>query len=257
MKLAISELTVAFGDQQVVHIEALNVDQGEIVGLVGESGSGKSITALSVLGLSSQLGATVAGSIRLDDEELVGATEARLRAIRGKRVAIIFQSPTAAFNPVFRVGDVFLRALRLHGASRGDALQRAAQAMRDVRLSDQLLRRYPHQLSGGQAQRVGVALALALRSEVLLADEPTSALDVTVQAEILDLIRELRDRHNLAVLFVSHDLAVVAQICTRVNVMLSGRIVEQGQVRETLTWPTHPYTKELVAAIPLLSGVEA
>ena len=165
-------------------------------------------------------------------------------------MTMIFQSPVAAFNPVFRVGAVFLGALRLHGASRADAAERAKSALRDVRLSEEMLNRYPHQLSGGQAQRVAVALSLALRSELLLADEPTSALDVTVQAEVLELIRDLCDRHEVGVLFVTHDLAVVAQLCQRVNVMQAGRIVEHGRVSETLRSPMHPYTKDLVALRP-------
>jgi ABC-type dipeptide/oligopeptide/nickel transport system ATPase component len=136
-------------------------------------------------------------------------------------------------------------------------MARATSALRDVRLPEAMLRRYPHELSGGQAQRVAVALALALRSELLLADEPTSALDVTVQAEVLELIRDLCDKHDMAVLFVTHDLAVVSQICDRVNVMQAGRIVERGGVAETLRWPSHPYTRELVAAVPRLSGIEA
>jgi ABC-type glutathione transport system ATPase component len=257
MTLAIQELAVAFGDREVAHVDSLTVQPGEIVGLVGESGSGKSVTALSVLGLSTHLGATVGGSIKLDGEELIGASEARLREIRGKRVTMIFQSPVTAFNPVFRVGSLFLGALRLHGAGRAEAAERAKRALRDVRLSDAMLHRYPHQLSGGQAQRVAVALALALRSELLLADEPTSALDVTVQAEVLQLIRGLCDEHQVGVLFVTHDLAVVTQLCDRVNVMQGGRIVEHGGVGDTLRSPHHPYTRELVAAVPRLSPVEA
>jgi peptide/nickel transport system ATP-binding protein len=254
--LEITDLSVAFGDREVARVESLSVEPGEIVGLVGESGSGKSVTALSVLGLSTHLGATVSGSIRLDEEQLVGASESRLKAIRGKRVAMIFQAPVAAFNPVFKVGSVFLRALQLHGAGRAEARERARAALRDVRLSEEMLDRYPHQLSGGQAQRVAVALALALRSELLLADEPTSALDVTVQAEVLDLIRDLAEQHQVGVLFVTHDLAVVAQLCHRVSVMQGGRIVEHGGVGVTLGSPLHPYTKELVAAVPRLSPVE-
>jgi peptide/nickel transport system ATP-binding protein len=254
MKLAIEQLTVRFGTRQVVALDSLAVDAGEIAGLVGESGSGKTITALSVLGLAQHLGAHVEGSIKLDGEELVGADEQRLRSVRGRRIAMIFQSPVAAFNPVFRVGDIFRRTLRLHGASRWEARTRAEAALREVRLSPRMLERYPHQMSGGQAQRVAVALALALRAEVLLADEPTSALDVTVQAEVLDLIRMLCEREGMAVLFVSHDLAVIAELCQRVAVMRSGEIVEQGGVVDKLSHPEHPYTRELVAAVPRLSA---
>jgi peptide/nickel transport system ATP-binding protein len=224
MRLSIRDLQIAFGTRTVVELAELDVDEHEIVGLVGESGSGKSMTALSVMGLSQQLaGATVGGSIQLDGEELTTLSPRRLRRIRGARIAMIFQSPVSAFNPVFRVGDVFVDALRLHGRSRADARAEAAKALHQVFLAPDLLHRYPHQLSGGQAQRVAIALALALRSEVLLADEPTSALDVTVQAEIVEILREVRERQGMAILFVSHDLGVVAQLCDRVAVLRAGR----------------------------------
>jgi ABC-type dipeptide/oligopeptide/nickel transport system ATPase component len=165
---------------------------------------------------------------------------------------MIFQAPIASLNPVFPVGDVFLRALRLHGASRAEARERASAAMRSVALSPDLLRRYPHQLSGGQAQRVAIALAVALRAEVLIADEPTSALDVTVQAEILEVLQTLRTEESMATLFISHDLAVVSGICDTVAIMNDGKVVERGPVSETLRHPSHPYTRELLAAVPRL-----
>jgi ABC-type glutathione transport system ATPase component len=249
-RLEIADLKIAFGSRVVCDIASLDIAPGEIVGLAGESGSGKSITATAVLGLARTVGASVTGSIRLDGLELIGLPEARLRAIRGRRIAMIFQSPVGSFNPVFKVGDVFLRALRLHGASKVEAKERARLALEEVLLSPRLLDRYPHQLSGGQAQRVAIALALALRSEVLLADEPTSALDVTVQAEILDLLRKLREETGASVLFISHDLAVIAELCERIVVMKSGRIVEEGPAREVLTDPKDPYTRELVASVP-------
>jgi ABC-type glutathione transport system ATPase component len=193
----------------------------------------------------------VRGRILLDGRELLGLGERELREIRGRRIAAIFQSPVSSFNPVFRVGDVFVRALMLHGAtSKDEARERAAEELRSVLLSPDLLARYPHELSGGQAQRVAIALALALRSDVLLADEPTSALDVTVQAEILELVRSLRDGHGMSVLFISHDLAVISELCNRIVVMRRGRIVEQGDVAAVLTAPEHEYTRALVAAIP-------
>jgi peptide/nickel transport system ATP-binding protein len=252
MRLEIDDLRISFGARQVVDLEHLDLDECEIVGLVGESGSGKSMTALAILGLAHGAGATVSGSIRLDGKQLVGASEHDLRSVRGRRIAMIFQAPVAAFNPVFRVGDVFRRTLRLHGASAASVRTTAANAMRQVRLSPELLRRYPHQLSGGQAQRVAIALALALRAEVLIADEPTSALDVTVQAEILELLRVLRDRERLSVLFISHDLAVVAELCQRVAIMRAGELVESGLVGDTLSRPSHPYTRQLLAAVPRL-----
>jgi ABC-type glutathione transport system ATPase component len=252
MKLEIRDLRVAFADREVVAVDAIDVDGGEILGFAGESGSGKSMTALAVLGLAEGMGATVSGSIRLDGEELVGLPEPRLRAIRGRRVAMIFQSPVSSLNPVFRVGDVFTRALRLHGAGRAEAKERAAAAMRSVLLSPELLTRYPSQLSGGQAQRVAIALAIALRAEVLLADEPTSALDVTVQAEIVDLLRDLRDGAGMAIIFISHDLAVIAELCDRLAVLRDGGVVERGAATALLRDPQHPYTRELLAAVPRL-----
>lgn len=249
-RLEIADLRIAFGPRVVADIRHLAIAPGEIVGLAGESGSGKSITATAVVGLARTVGATVTGSIRLDGLELIGLPDRALREIRGRRIAMIFQSPVGSFNPVFKVGDVFVRALRLHGTSKDEANERARQALEEVLLSSQLLDRYPHQLSGGQAQRVAIALALALRSEVLLADEPTSALDVTVQAEILDLLRRLRRETGVSVLFISHDLAVIAELCDRIAVMKSGYIVEAGLAREVLTNPTDPYTRELVASVP-------
>jgi ABC-type glutathione transport system ATPase component len=245
---------VRFGRRVVAYIQELAVDGGEIVGLAGESGSGKSMTLLAVLGLAGTAGATVTGSIRLDGRELIGLSGAELRAIRGRRIAAVFQSPSLAFNPVFRVGSIMSRTLRLHGLSAAEARERAAASMRSVLLSPELLRRYPAQLSGGQLQRVAVALALALRAEVLLADEPTSALDVTVQAEVLELLRELRDSAGLAILFVSHDLAVIAELCDRVAIMRSGEVVEQGTTGQVIAAPRHEYTRELLAAVPRLSG---
>ncbi|MBO0803643.1 MAG: ABC transporter ATP-binding protein [Nocardiopsaceae bacterium] len=252
MKLEIRDLQVRFGPRLAASVASLDVDAGEIVGLAGESGAGKSMIIQAILGLAGTAGATVTGSVRLDGTELTGMPPARLRAVRGRRVAAIFQSPALAFNPVFRVGHVMSRTLRLHGLSRGEARERAAEAMRGVLLSPDLLRRYPAQLSGGQLQRVAIALALALRAEVLLADEPTSALDVTVQAQVLDLLRELRDSRGLAIVLVSHDLAVIAELCDRVAVMRAGEVVEQGSTRDVIAAPRHDYTRELLAAVPRL-----
>ena len=252
MKLQIRDLEVWFGGRLAASAAALDVDAGEIVGLAGESGSGKSMTLQAVLGLAETTGATVTGSVKLDGAELIGMPGAELRAVRGRRIAAIFQSPGLAFNPVFRVGAVVTKTLRLHGLSASEARERADTAMRSVLLSPELLRRYPAQLSGGQLQRVAIALALALRAEVLLADEPTSALDVTVQAEVLELLRELRDRSGMAVLFVSHDLAVIAELCDRVVIMRSGEVVEQGPTSDVIAAPQHDYTRELIAAVPRL-----
>jgi peptide/nickel transport system ATP-binding protein len=254
MRLEITGLDVRFGARPVVSVDELSVGEAEIVGLAGESGSGKSMTTLAVLGLAHTVGATVGGSIRLDGRELIGLPSRELRELRGRRIAAIFQSPSLAFNPVFRVGDIVLRALRRHGLTGTEAADRAAAALREVLLSPDLLRRYPSQLSGGQLQRVAIALAVALRAEVLLADEPTSALDVTVQAEVLELLRELRSRDGMSVLFISHDLAVVAELCDRVAVMRAGEIVEQGPTDQVLSAPRHEYTADLLRSVPTIAG---
>ncbi len=254
-KLSLRDLRIVFGPRTVVDLEHLELGSGEILGLAGESGSGKSITALAVLGLASTLGARVEGSVRLDgEEELVGAPEGRLREIRGSRIAMIFQSPVSSLDPLLRVGELFERTLRLHGVDRREASEQAKGAFREVLLSSDLLSRYPNELSGGQAQRIAIALALALRSEVLIADEPTSALDVTVQAEILDLLRRVREERGMSVLFISHDLAVIAELCDRVAVMRLGRIVEEGATARVLGEPVDDYTKLLVAAVPRIGA---
>jgi peptide/nickel transport system ATP-binding protein len=254
VKLALRDLEIGFGGRRVVAIDELDLASEEILGLVGESGSGKSMTALAVLGLAEAAGASVTGSIRLDELELAGLSGRALRRVRGQRVAMIFQNPVSAFNPVFRVGEIFLRTLRLHGVERADARERAQAGLREVLLAPDLLARYPHQLSGGQAQRVAIALAVALRSEVLLADEPTSALDVTVQAEILELLSGLRDRDGMSILMISHDLAVIGELCDRTAVMRDGRIVESGATESVLRRPQHPYTRELIDAVPRIGA---
>jgi peptide/nickel transport system ATP-binding protein len=253
-RLSVRELRIAFGARAVVDLEHLDLGAGEILGLAGESGSGKSMTALALLGLASTVGAVIEGSVRLDGEELVGTPETRLREIRGSRIAMIFQSPVSSLDPLLRVGELFERALRLHGVARREASERAASAFREVLLSPDLLGRYPHELSGGQAQRIAIAMALALRSEVLVADEPTSALDVTVQAEILDLLRRVREERGMSVLFISHDLAVIAELCDRIAVMQLGRIVEEGSTERVLDEPQDSYTKRLVAAVPRIGA---
>lgn len=255
--LTIRDLEVSFAGRVIASVSELDIAPGEIVGVAGESGSGKSMTALAILGLASHVGAAVRGSIRLDGTELVGLDERRLRALRGRRVAMIMQSPRASLNPTLRLGDMLARTLRLHGVPRSEIAGRATDGMRSVLLPADLLERYPHQISGGQAQRFAIALVLALGADLVLADEPTSALDVTVQAEVVDLLARLRDERGTALLFISHDLAVVGQLADRVVVMRAGRVVEQGPTSEVLLTPAAEYTRELVAAIPRIRDADA
>jgi ABC-type glutathione transport system ATPase component len=250
--IAVRDLEVAFGDRVVARVPSLDLPPGEIVGLAGESGSGKSMTALAILGLARHMGAQVRGSIALGDRELVGLPETELRLIRGRRIAMVMQSPRGALNPTLRLGTLFERTLALHGVEKAERAARARAAFAEMRLDAELLRRYPHQVSGGQAQRFAIALAVALRAEVLLADEPTSALDVTVQAEVVELLRRVRDEHGTAMLFISHDLAVIGELADRVVVMRAGEVVETGGARAVLASPQEIYTRELVAAVPVI-----
>jgi ABC-type glutathione transport system ATPase component len=252
--IALRDLEVAFGDRTVARIDALDLNAGEIVGLAGESGSGKSMSALAILGLARSIGATVRGSITLDGEELLTLPEARWRALRGRRIAMVMQSPRGSLNPTLRLGKFFQRTLALHGIDGPDGDARMRAALADVRLEDELLGRYPHQISGGQAQRFAIALAVALRADVLLADEPTSALDVTVQAQVVELLMRLREEHGTAMLFISHDLAVIGGLADAVVVMRDGHVVEQGPARQVLTAPAQEYTRALIDAVPVIGG---
>lgn len=248
--IAIRDLQVAFGPRVVAHIPELEIGRGEIVGLAGESGSGKSMTALAILGLARFAGAHVTGSIALEGRELLALGDRQLRHVRGRRIAMIMQSPRAALNPTLRLGQLFERTLLLHGVARSELHARTVDGMQSVLLDPALLERYPHQISGGQAQRFGIALALALHADVLLADEPTSALDVTVQAEVVALLRRVRDERGTAMLFISHDLAVIGQLADRVVIMRRGEVVEVGGARQVLVSPSAEYTRELIAAVP-------
>jgi peptide/nickel transport system ATP-binding protein len=250
--IALRDLEVAFGERVVSRIGTLDLEPGEIVGLAGESGSGKSMTAMAMLGLARSMGATVRGSIQLEGRELVGLPEAQWRELRGRRIAMVMQSPRGSLNPTLRLGRYFERTLALHGIAGDEGRTRMRSALSDVRLDDTLLRRYPHQISGGQAQRFAIALAVALRAEVLLADEPTSALDVTVQAQVVELLLRLREEHGTAMVFISHDLAVIGRLADRVAVMRDGLIVEQGAAGRVLTAPEHEYTRALIAAVPVI-----
>ena len=238
---------------------SFGVGEGELLGLVGESGCGKSMTALSVMRLIGAPGKVVGGEVWFGGENLLAASEARMREIRGDDIAMIFQDPMTSLNPVFKVGEQIAEALRLHrGLSRQQAREAAVEAMREVSIPDPARRvdDYPHQLSGGMRQRVMIAMALACDPKLLIADEPTTALDVTIQAQILELIDGLRRSRNLAVLLITHDLGVVAEVADRVAVMYTGRIVEESPVEELFARPKHPYTEGLLRSVPKLTEAE-
>ena len=235
---------------------SFHIGQGELVGLVGESGCGKSITALSIMRLISPPGKIVGGSIKFKGEELTTASAERLREIRGNDIAMIFQDPMTSLNPVFTVGEQIAEALRLHRKlDKQQAWKAAIEAMREVAIPSPETRAkdYPHQLSGGLRQRVMIAMALACDPELLIADEPTTALDVTIQAQILELLDKLRKTRKLAVLLITHDLGVVAEVADRVCVMYTGRIVEESGVDAIFEKPKHPYAQGLLRSVPKLS----
>jgi peptide/nickel transport system ATP-binding protein len=246
------------GTTRAVDGVSFHVDAGETLGIVGESGCGKSVTALSILRLLPKRNARiVGGAIRFEGTDLLTLPDARMRAIRGDRIAMIFQEPMTSLNPVHTIGEQIAESLRIHaGATPGAAMARAEEMLRLVRIPDpaRRLRDYPHMLSGGMRQRVMIAMALACSPRLLIADEPTTALDVTIQAQILKLIVELKARAGTAVMLITHDLGVVAETCQRVIVMYAGRIVEQADVFALFDRPLHPYTQGLMQSVPRRSA---
>jgi peptide/nickel transport system ATP-binding protein len=254
--LDVQDLTVVFdGARQVTAVDRVNLQiaTGETLGVVGESGSGKSVTAYSVLRLVQPPGRIVSGRVMFEGRDLLRLTEPEMREVRGARISLIFQEPMTALNPVMRVGDQIAEALTVHSmAGLRDARARAVELLDAVRISDpaRRVRDYPHQLSGGMRQRVMIAIALACRPPLIIADEPTTALDVTIQAQVLELLRELKERFQLALMLITHDFGVIAEMADRVAVMYKGQIVEEGPVRQILRAPVHPYTRSLLAAVP-------
>ena len=247
------------GIVKAVNDVSFHVDAGELLGIVGESGCGKSITSLSIMRLVGAPGKIVGGEIWFKGKNLLKLSENEMRQIRGDDVSMIFQDPMTSLNPVYTVGEQIAEALRLHRKlSRKDAQKAAIEAMREVAIPDPARRAkdYPHQLSGGMRQRVMIAMALACNPELLIADEPTTALDVTIQAQILELLDNLRKTRRLAVLLITHDLGVVAEVADRVCVMYTGRIVEETTVSEIFQKPRHPYTQGLLRSVPKLTDAD-
>ncbi len=243
-------------------VKALNgvsffLDHGKVLGIVGESGSGKSVTAYSILQILADTGKIVSGSIKLDGVELVGAGEKALREVRGNRISIIFQDSMTSLNPTYTVGHQIMEAIMLHtNRNKKEAYDRAVEMLRLVNVTDpeRRMKQYPHEFSGGMRQRVMIAMALACEPDILIADEPTTALDVTIQAQILDLMKSLQRELGMAIIMITHDLGVVAQMCDEVIVMYAGMICEQGTADEIFYNPRHEYTKGLMRSIPTVGN---
>ncbi|MBB5546500.1 ABC transporter ATP-binding protein [Paraburkholderia fungorum] len=262
--LSIENLRVAFGSgktqTEVLHGLDLQVGRGEAVGLVGESGSGKSVASLAVLGLLGNAGRISGGRIVLDGEDLSHASEARMRALRGRRISMIFQDPATALNPAFTIGAQLADVIRAHRLLRGRAIRDEVHAVlarvgfKDPRATE---RAYPHELSGGMKQRAMIAAAIVCEPALLLADEPTTALDVTVQAQIVELLRTLVDEMDLGLVFITHNLDLMAELCSRAVVLKQGYVVEAGPVEDIFLRPSHDYTRHLIASIPRLPVTRA
>ncbi|MFM8534724.1 MAG: ABC transporter ATP-binding protein [Acidimicrobiia bacterium] len=251
--LSVRNLKTTFGSLVAVNDVSFEIRKGETLGLVGESGSGKSVTAFSIIRLVQQRGQVVGGSVLFQGKDLLALPEDEMRKVRGAGIGFVFQEPMAALNPVMRVGAHIAEALVVHGlASRSEARGRAIELLRAVRIVDAEKRvdDYPHQLSGGMRQRVMMAIALACRPPLVIADEPTTALDVTVQAQVLELLRDMKRQFDLSLLLITHDFGVIAEMADRVAVMYRGKIVEEAPVRDIFRNPQHPYRKGLLASIP-------
>ena len=255
VKDLVTEFPTRKGIVRAVDGVTFSIDRGEILAVVGESGSGKSVTSLSVMGLLQKPGHVASGSITFDGTDLLALPEKEMQQVRGQKIAMIFQEPMTSLNPVYRVGDQIVEAIQTHtDMKKNEAWERAVEMLRVVGIPspEDRARDYPPQMSGGMRQRVMIAMALACNPQLLIADEPTTALDVTIQAQILDLIYQLRDEFNMAVLFITHDLGVVSEVADRVVVMYCGQVVEEADKYALFENPLHPYTLGLLNSIPRL-----
>jgi len=255
--LEVNDLRTSFftdaGEVKAVNGISFRLDRGKVLGIVGESGSGKSVTAYSIMQILASTGKIVGGSIKFDGEELVDSGEKTMRKVRGNRISIIFQDPMTSLNPTHTIGHQIMEAILLHtGRNKSEAYDRAVEMLRLVNINEpeKRMKQYPHELSGGMRQRVVIAMALACEPDILIADEPTTALDVTIQAQILDLMTSLQKELGMAIIMITHDLGVVAQMCDEVIVMYAGSICEQGTADEIFYNPRHEYTKGLLRSIP-------
>ena len=261
--LEVKNLTTNFhigvGCVQAVRNVSFHLDQGESLGVVGESGSGKSVTMLSVMGLLPEYAEIKADAIRFDGKDMLNISPSEFRKIRGGDIGMIFQDPMTSLNPLYTVENQLTEPLRIHrGMSKAEARLAALNLLKRVEIPDpeQRLKQYPHEFSGGMRQRVLIAMALACRPKLLIADEPTTALDVTIQAQILDLIRELQKKTGMAVVLITHDLGIVASLCKRLMVMYGGLILETGSVEDIFYRPMHPYTRALLRSVPSIDSGE-
>jgi oligopeptide/dipeptide ABC transporter ATP-binding protein len=245
---------------RAVHEVSLALEAGQTLGIVGESGSGKTTLALSILRLLPPAARIVSGGLRFDGEDLLKKSPNEMRQIRGKKIAMILQDPMASLNPLFTIGDQVSEPIRVHeGAPRRSAWERARNLLASVRIAapERRVREYPHEMSGGMRQRIVGAIAISCEPRLLIADEPTTSLDVTIQAQYLNLLRDLQKEHGLALIFITHNLGIVARMCDTVAVMYAGRLVESGPVRQIFDQPAHPYTRALLESIPRLTDTEA